>query len=217
MEHTGSVTLTCPICKRDHSAPLYRRIDAGEDSKAREKLLDGDFFHFSCPDCGYLSELHYGCLYIDRDIRLLIYLAEEKETEAAAEAAARDLPFWRQGDSLLRVVRSSKDLGEKLRIFDGGLDDRLVEICKGMALSQFPSDDEYYVTEIRYDVIGQQEVLRLACSDGSEEYVPNFPSLYQQIYDQFAAKLPSLRGSFFQCVDLEYAAALMRGFQEDAL
>ena len=141
MEHTGSVTLTCPICKRDHSAALHRRIDVGEDSKAREKLLVGTFFHFSCPDCGYLSELHYGCLYIDRDIRLLIYLAEEKETAAAAEAAARDLPFWRQGDSLLRLVRSAKELGEKLRIFDGGLDDRLVEICKGVALSQFPSDD----------------------------------------------------------------------------
>lgn len=217
MEHTGSVTLKCPICKRDHSAALYRRIDVSEDNKAKEKLLSGKFFHFSCPDCGYLSELHYGCLYVDRDIRLLIYLAEEKETEAVAERAAQDLPFWRQGDSLLRVVRSAKDLVEKLRIFDGGLDDRLVEICKGVALSQFPSDDAYYVTEIRYDVIGQQEVLRLTCSDGSEEYVPNFPFLYQQIYDQFAAKLSPLRGSFFQCVDLEYAAALMRSFQEDAI
>lgn len=220
MSQTGTITLNCPICKRDHDAKLWRRIDIGTEKDAKETLLKGEFFHFVCPDCGYVSELHYGSLYVDRDIRELIYLAEEKEAEPAAaekaaEAAADDLPFWKQGDSLLRVVHSAEDLREKLLIFDNGLDDRLVEICKGIALSQFPSDDNYYVTGIRYDVIGEQEVLRLTCSDDTEQYVLDFAGLYQQIYAQYAEYLPPLRGSYFTCVDLEYAAELLRGIQEE--
>lgn len=220
MTQVGKITLNCPICKRDHDAALWHRIDAGTEKNAKEKLLKGEFFHFICPDCGYASELHYGSLYADRDIRELIYLAEEKEAEpAAAEkaaaAAADDLAFWKQGDSLLRIVHSAEDLREKLLIFDNGLDDRLVEICKGVSLSQFPADDQFYVTGIRYDVVGEQEVLRLTCSDGSEQYVLDFDGLYQQIYEQFAEYLPPLRGNYFTCVDLDYAAGLMRGIQEE--
>lgn len=220
MEQNGTITLNCPICKRDHNAKLWRRIDVGAEKGAKEKLLKGEFFHFICPECGYASELHYGSLYVDRGIRELIYLAEEKEAapseaEKAAEAAAADLSFRKRGDSLLRIVHSAEDLREKLLIFDNGLDDRLVEICKGVSLSQFPSDDHYYVTDIRYDVIGEQEVLRLRCSDDTEQYVLGFDGLYQQIYEQFDALLPPLRGACFICVDLDYAAALMRGMQEE--
>lgn len=220
MSQPGSITLNCPICKRDHTAKLWRRIDVSTEKNAKGKLLKGEFFHFICPDCGYVSQLHYGCLYVDRDIRELIYLTEEKEAEPsmaekAAETAAADLPFWKQGDSLLRIVQSSEELREKLLIFDNGLDDRLVEICKGFSLSQFPSDDSRYVTAIRYDVIGNQEVLRLTCSDDTEQYVPDFARLYQQIYSQFGTLLPPLRGACFACVDLEYAAALLRGLEEE--
>lgn len=220
MAQTGTITLNCPICKRDHDVKLWRRIDVSTEKDAKEKLLKGEFFHFICPDCGYASELHYGSLYVDRDIRELIYLAEEKESEAAAaekaaEAAAEDLAFWKQRDSLLRIVRSAEELREKLLMFDNGLDDRLVEICKGISLSQFPSDDNYYVTGIRYDVIGEQEILRLTCSDDTEQYVLDFAGLYQQIYTQYAEYLPPLRGSYFTCVDLEYAAGLLRGIQEE--
>lgn len=220
MSQTGTITLNCPVCKRDHDARLWRRIDVATEKDAKEKLRRGNFFHFICPDCGYVSELHYASLYVDRDIRELIYLAGEAEAEPAAaekaaEAAAEDLPFWKQGDSLMRIVRSAEDLREKLLIFDNGLDDRLVEICKGISLSQFPADGNCYVTAIRYDVVGGREVLRLTCSDGTEEYVADFAGFYQQLYEQFGGLLPPLRGACFACVDLEYAAALMRGLQEE--
>ena len=213
---TDLITLTCPICKLEHSAPLTRRIDLEAGKEAREKLLRGEYFYFSCPDCGYLSELHYGCLALDRPLRLAIYLAEEHDACPADTAArvAADVPFCQAGDSLLRAVRSAQDLAEKLRIFDAGLDDRLVEICKGAALSQFPATETCYVTDIRYDAAGGREVLRLTLSDGTEDYVLGFDALYRQISDQFSPSLPPLRGGGFALVDLDYAAALMRGFEE---
>jgi hypothetical protein len=220
MSYTDKITLTCPICKLDHEATLQRRIDVSEQKDSKEKLLKGEYFHFVCPDCGYTSELHYGSLYVDRDIRELIYLAEEKEAEQsvaekAAEKSADDLFFWKSGDSLLRIVHSAKDLREKILIFENGLDDRIVEMCKGIALSQFPADDDYYVTDIRYDIVGNQELLRLTCSDETEQYVLDFAGMYQEVYPQVIEALPPLRGGGFTCVDLEYAATLMRGIQEE--
>lgn len=219
MSQTSTITLNCPICKRDHAAKIWHRIDVNVEKDAAEKLLKGEFFRFTCPDCGYESELHYSCLYVDRDIRLIIYLAGDHESDAlgaeqAAAQAAEDIPFWKTGDSLLRIVHSAEELKEKLMIFDNGLDDRLVEICKGLSISQFPSDDNFYVTNIRYDVIQQQEVLRLTCSDETEQYVLDFDGFYKQIYEQYNSLLPPMRGACFNCVDLDYAAALMREMQE---
>ncbi|MCD7916987.1 MAG: CpXC domain-containing protein [Clostridiales bacterium] len=216
MAQRNTATLTCPICKKDHEVPLWRKIDVQEKPDAKKALLEGTFFDFSCPDCGYESRLHYGSLYVDAALREMIYISETEEesvadAERAAAQLAQDSSFYQKGDSLLRIVRSAEDLKEKLLIFENGLDDRLVEMCKGVALSQFPGEEDYYVTDIRYDVIGEQELLRLTCSDETEQYVLDFAGLYEQLYGQFGALLPPLRGSGFTQVDLEYAAELMRG------
>ncbi|MCD8366415.1 MAG: CpXC domain-containing protein [Clostridiales bacterium] len=220
MAQTNTATLTCPICKKDHEVPIWRKIDVQKQPEAKQALLEGTFFDFSCPDCGYASRLHYGSLYVDAALRELIYISGKADeavadSERAAAQLAQDVPFYHRGDSLLRIVPSAENLKEKLLIFENGLDDRLVEMCKGVALSQFPGEEDYYVTDIHYDVIGEQELLRLTCSDETEQYVLDFAGLYEQLYGQFGALLPPLRGSGFTRVDLDYAAELMRGMQEE--
>ena len=205
-----SYKLTCPICKLEHEAPLFTVIDAGKDKEAREKLISGGFFEFVCPDCGYVTDLRYNCLYVDGDIRELIYIAASgDEPEKDAVRASEGIPFCASGDSLMRIVSTADELREKLLIFENGLDDRLVEVCKGIAISQFPSDDDYYITDIKYDVISEQELLRIKCSDDTEQYVLDFGGFYAEIYDSYAALMPPLRGSAFCRVDLEYAASLL--------
>ena len=103
------------------------------------------------------------------------------------------------------------ELDEKLRVFENGLDDRIVEVCKGFALSQFPASEECYAHAVVYDVIGGQEVLRVKCSDGTEQYVTAFREMYEQLYREYTGLFPPLRGERFLRVDLEYAAAVLRG------
>lgn len=81
---------------------------------------------------------------------------------------AEKLSNGNTSDAVLRVVYTMDELNEKLRVFENGLDDRIVEACKGFALSQFPASEECYAQAVVYDVIGGQEVLKVQCSDGTE-------------------------------------------------
>ena len=206
--------LTCPICRHEHSAPTVSVVDAGSEAEWTA-FQDGSLFRFSCPDCGYQMQMEYSFLCQDAAIRQYLYLSGERPGEARSfeEIArrARNLARGNTADAILRVVYSMDELKEKLRIFENGLDDRIVEVCKGFALSQFPASEECYVQSAAYDVIGGQEVLRLKCSDETEQYVTAFRELYEQIYQEYLDRCPPLRGERFLCVDLDYAAAALRG------
>lgn len=72
-----------------------------------------------------------------------------------------------------------------------------MEVCKGFALSQFPACEECYAQAVVYDAIGGQEVLRVKCSDGTEQYVTAFWEMYGQLYREYAGLFPPLRGEQF--------------------
>ena len=160
-------------------------------------------------------EMSYSFLCQDSAIRQYIYLCREglDESGALQEAAqrAKQLARGSTSDAILRVVCTMDELNEKLRIFENGLDDRIVEVCKGFALSQFPASEECYAQAVVYDVMGGREVLRVKCSDGTEQYVTAFRGMYEQLYREYAGLFPPLRGERFLRVDLEYAAAALRG------
>ena len=214
MEHETAM-LTCPICKHEHTAPVVQVVDVERDKEMWKSVRDGSLFRFDCPDCGYPMELTYSFLCQDSAIRQYIYLCREglEENGALQEAAqqAKKLVQGNTSDAILRVVCTMDELDEKLRVFESGLDDRIVEVCKGFTLSQFPASEECYAQAVVYDVIGGQEVLRVKCSDGTEQYVTAFRKMYEQLYREYAGLFPPLRGERFLRVDLEYAAAALRG------
>ena len=210
-----TVKLTCPICSHTHAAPIVPVVDAGQDTEIWKSFRKGSLFRFDCPDCGNPMELSYSFLCQDSAIRQYIYLSREEPGERCTfqEIAKRaeKLSKGNTSDAVLRVVYTMDELNEKLRVFENGLDDRIVEVCKGFALSQFPAGEECYAQAVAYDVIGGQEVLKIPCSDGTEQYVPAFRELYEQMYQEYAGLFPPLRGERFLRVDLEYAAAVLRG------
>lgn len=210
-----TVKLTCPICGHAHAAPVVPVVDAGQDQDAWQSFQKGGLFRFDCPDCGYPMELSYSFLCQDSAIRQYIYLSrEEPDGNRGFQEIARRAGTLAKGntsDAVLRVVYTADELNEKLRIFENGLDDRIVEVCKGFALSQFPAGQEVYAQAVAYDVIGGREVLKVQCSDETERYVTAFRELYEQMYREYAGLFPPLRGNRFLRVDLEYAAAVLRG------
>jgi hypothetical protein len=218
MENKHTITVTCPICKHEHTTDAHRVVDIGKDEETSKNLDNDSLFEFSCPDCGCTVHLNYSFLYEDKDIREYIYVSEERATDAASmDQIARNAAALCDGkteDGLLRIVHSRRELREKVAIFEHGLDDRIVEICKGIALSQFPATEEFFATDICYRDIGGKEVLALKISDGTEQYVLDFNGMYSQMYAEYGDMLPPLRGSVFTCVDLEFAAAFLRGLDE---
>lgn len=214
MEHETAM-LTCPICKHEHTAPVVQVVDVERDKETWKSVQDGSLFRFDCPDCGYPMEMSYSFLCQDSTIRQYIYLCRDNlDEDGALQEAVQRAQTLAQGsisDAILRVVSTMDELNEKLSVFENGLDDRIVEVCKGFALSQFPASEECYAQAIVYDVIGGQEVLRVKCSDGTERYVTAFREMYEQLYQEYAGLFPPLRGERFLQVDLEYTAAALRG------
>ena len=211
----NSVSVHCPICKHKHQVPAVRVVDVSRDGELRKRYESGELFQFDCPDCGYRMKLGYSYMYQDPGIREFIYLSREQPAEDGymmdqVVKNATAMAGGKKEDSILRIVFSESDLQEKIKIFENGLDDRIVELCKGIALSQFPATEEFFVTGIHYDVVGGKELLKLTCSDGTEEYALNFPEMYGQMFEEYSHMLPPLRGNIFSCIDLEYAASFLR-------
>jgi hypothetical protein len=156
-------------------------------------------------------------LYIDPAGRVLLCLVAEGGLDAEAQMMSASKSLSYPGDFLLRVVHSANDLREKILIFDAGLDDRIVEIAKGNALSQL--DPAVFVKEIHFDVIGGQRVLTLFCKNdeaGEDEvlYVTGFDALYGELSERYESRLPPRAAPSFCLVDLDYAADFLRSLEE---
>lgn len=128
---------TCPKCGKEFNFLRYDVIDTGKDPLMKEKVRNGDAFYAACPFCGWSTHFDYPFLYREEDTRTLIYYANSKEIYEAAYyrmTGSTNGAEWEQiKDWTRRVVTSRNDFLEKLLILDGGLDDRIIEIMKGLA------------------------------------------------------------------------------------
>lgn len=206
--------IICPQCEAEYKVPVWGSINISADPQLRDAIIQGRHFSVTCPECGYVSSIIYNTLYIDRDRKQIFCLVPqgaedaggEVERQAREAAGALLLP---DDQFILRIVHSTDDLREKIIIFDSGLDDRIIEICKGVALSQVP--DGLEVNDVRFAVIAGHRFLILYCKDEGEQYVTGFDSFYAQMEESYGSMLPPLYIREFLTVDIDYVSALLRG------
>ncbi|MCH5172753.1 MAG: CpXC domain-containing protein [Bacteroidales bacterium] len=120
--------VTCSSCGKGYEADVYRHIDAQDDPQMKEAVMNGSVFVRECPLCGCRELIKTPVIY--RDSHLLLCLSEYK-----IEAEGLD------GLSGRRVC----DVGsfiEKVKIFDAGLDDIAVELCKFVTRQEIGKDAE---------------------------------------------------------------------------
>lgn len=128
---------TCPQCGKRFSFIRYDIIDTGKQPEMKEKVRNGEAFYASCPSCGWHTHFDYSFLYREEDTHTLIYYANSREFYEAAyyrmigRNGGSDFETIRTWNR--RVVTSRRDLLEKLLILDCRLDDRIIEIMKGLA------------------------------------------------------------------------------------
>lgn len=112
-----SVPVTCARCGKESGFKAYRHIDVVAEPGLKAKVLNGELFVFTCPFCGYKSLNTSPVIY--RDEHLLACLSDrEIEVEGLDEGIAG------------RLVSDVGSLVEKVKIFDAGLDDVAMELCK---------------------------------------------------------------------------------------
>ena len=137
--------IRCPKCGGEHDFTIWNRINTELDPDLGPRIRTGELFRTVCPSCGQQIDVVYPCLYHQMADKLMIYYAPGpegmKEAVAAFEQGTEDTRNRQGYDAqeegyTCRVVGSIYDLQEKLAIFDAGLDDRVIEVCKVLVGSE---------------------------------------------------------------------------------
>ena len=123
---------TCPRCGATitHTYRQFYEVSK-RDHRIKDKLLHerGEFFESQCPKCGIRADIMYPLQYVDVDKKLNIFLMPIGHPEEKKFLDNVEQYNIRPGFAT-RLVADGDALVDKISIFDAGLDDRVVEICK---------------------------------------------------------------------------------------
>lgn len=131
MNQTNLRKIGCRICGKESSFWYYPFIDIQKMPWARQKIVSGSFFHRECPFCGTINEFIYPTLYHDRRKKILLRVSDKKlpvYQQLPFPVPPPPPPAGRQ--YCFRDVAGSRELAEKIRIFDAGLNDFKIEAIK---------------------------------------------------------------------------------------
>lgn len=125
----SKIATQCIRCGATHNADVPQSVNVAADPDLKEKVRTGELFTWTCPHCGAANLLSVPFLYHDPAEHLMLVLTQ---TPLGAEG----LPEGYTG----RQVRSVGELMEKIKIFDAGLDDLTVEMCKFVTAQELKKD-----------------------------------------------------------------------------
>ncbi|AKV03347.1 hypothetical protein AKJ09_10010 [Labilithrix luteola] len=200
----------CPSCNQVSNARVYTSIDASEEPALKDELLRGKLFVFTCPKCGHAARLVDPLFsYHDGAKDLVIQLDTLGKFDAAKAVAS----FGAKLPKTARVVRDGNSLIEKVKVFDAGLDDRIVEAFKLVARSTQP---DARAARILFEAVeGTGEASRLRFTLLSKEGRISALAAPRPMYDNLELKLAKdkrlVTPEPFTVVDEAFAGLLLAG------
>ena len=127
------IKVTCKSCGNIHEIDSYRGINVAENPELKAWVKDGSLFVWSCPACGSTNLATYQTIYHDPSERVLIWLLPKgslpEDKVKAIGKQIEDSSDFPDG-YIFRRVENVGSLIEKVNIFDAGLDDAVMELCK---------------------------------------------------------------------------------------
>ena len=157
MATTSLHSFRCPTCGTAFDVQRHDLVNVKENPELKASVLNGDIFLQECPRCGRRRLVGGPLVYLDPDEGVLVMLSDKPLTLADT------------GGYTARLVSRAGDLVEKVKIFDAGLDDRAIEMCKyvtkqeagkpGMDLKFLRLDGADNELVFTYPAAGQMELL----------------------------------------------------------
>lgn len=127
--NTGSFDEKCLKCGNNHTVEFISSVNISNNPELKEKVKDGSLFTWQCPHCGKTNLICRPFLYHDPEEKIMLLLTD-------LPLRSEDLPEGYHG----RLVKTVGDLMEKVKIFDAGLDDIVMELCKYITLQEIKKD-----------------------------------------------------------------------------
>lgn len=130
----------CSRCGKTFEVEAVPAVNAERDPAGKEKILGGELFVHECPHCGARNLVAFPLLYHDPAARLMIWLSDGNPgtEDRMREALSAEGP---EGYTL-RIVDSPGQLIEKIKIFDAGLEDVAMELCKFVTRQELGKDTD---------------------------------------------------------------------------
>ena len=120
--------IICQHCGKPFPVGLPEIINVSEDAELKASVLSGSIFLEECPHCGKRQVLGGPLVYMDPAGHLLVFLTD------------KPLSLEDTQGYTARLVSKTGDLIEKVKIFDAGLDDVVVEMCKYVMRQEMDRD-----------------------------------------------------------------------------
>lgn len=199
MSKNHKTNIKCPKCGTVSSFTIWDSINTKIDPEMKDAVLNRSAFLFTCPNCGAKTYTNYSFLYHQMEDQIMIQLAlTDKEAEDVNKLIHDDasdmIKTFKEDDYLLRIVRSQEELIEKIRIFDAGLDDRIIEIFKvyvfQLVQENNPGANEILLYFFALDGKNYIQVFVNGQPSGSSEISDE---LYNQLDENYADELSPLR------------------------
>lgn len=215
------VTIHCPVCQAEVERDIITKIDTRQEPELKQALLEGTLFNFECESCGAKRQIDHDCMYMDRDLKVVVCLIPQLETRKS-EMEEILTQFMRQSSEdlsqySLRVVTTAAQMVEKVTIFNDELNDIVVEIVKlltdGLFAKEHPDIDvrnRYY-----YKHHGQPKLLYLTKND--QLIVDFHQSLVDFSQDKYNKAVNEDYKGRFILVDENWAANLLEKKPGDAV
>ena len=133
-------------------------------------------------------------------------------TENPSELTKDETLQISESEYVYRIVRSADALREKVNILENGLDDRIIEIIKGVYVSRI-TNGKNKIGKIRNimfstDNIGRY-ILQVLTENSSEPvYYEVSKDTYEKVYDAYKDKIPPMKNEYI--VDLNRAAEILQ-------
>lgn len=122
------VLQACPRCSAVQPFRAWQTVNTRISPEAAAQVLDCSLFLFQCQKCGAQAQLLHPLLYHDMEKRLMIYLMPPGSEDS--KATLEQMKGGAMAEFQLRIVESPEELAEKVRLFECGLDDRIVDLFK---------------------------------------------------------------------------------------
>lgn len=122
--------MKCNKCGNEFEQQVLRTINVEANPELKAAVKDGSLFVVKCPSCGAPALVGEPVLYHDPRERVLVALTSSTLSSDGLEGYT------------CRLVSSVGELIEKVNIFDAGLDDLIIELCKYVTLQELGKDVE---------------------------------------------------------------------------
>ena len=139
MPNQITIKARCNACGKVHEVQAIQSVNTAENPDLKEEVCSGRLFVWTCPDCGAANLAKWPFLYHDPSQNLILWLSDgraETESQMVRTIASEEgLEAY-----TCRIVDTPGDLVEKISIFDAGLDDVAMELCKFVTRQELDKD-----------------------------------------------------------------------------